>query len=38
MKNNDFVDARDDNGTMPHNVEELSDALVGHKIVSIERG
>lgn len=38
MKNNDFVDARDDDGTMPNNVEELSDALVGHKIVSIERG
>lgn len=27
----------DDNGTMPDNVAELSEAVVGHRIVSVER-
>lgn len=27
----------DDDGTMPDNVEKLADAVVGHKIVSVER-
>jgi len=28
----------DDNGTMPENVRRLEDAVVGHRIVSAERG
>ncbi|MFC1418555.1 DUF7448 domain-containing protein [Streptacidiphilus cavernicola] len=28
----------DDNGTMPNNVATLAEAVVGHRIVSVERG
>jgi hypothetical protein len=28
----------DDNGTMPENVARLADAVVGHKIVTVEHG
>lgn len=34
--NNDYEDT--DNGTMPQNVADLSEAVVGHKIVSVEKG
>lgn len=33
----DEYDYEVDNGTMPENVRELADAVVGHRIVSAER-
>lgn len=32
------LDPDDDNGTMPANVAALSEAVVGHRIVKVERG
>lgn len=32
------LSAEDDNGTMPNNVDELRQAVVGHRIVSATRG
>jgi hypothetical protein len=29
---------QDDDGTMPHNVETLGNAVIGHRIVSVDRG
>jgi hypothetical protein len=34
----EVLDDDEDNGTMPSNVAELRDAVVGHRIVSIESG
>lgn len=31
------LDENDDNGTMPENVATLANAIVGHRIVSVER-
>ncbi|MBM4707830.1 hypothetical protein GS982_01855 [Rhodococcus hoagii] len=34
----DILDEDDDDGTMPENVAELSEAVIGHRIVSAEKG
>lgn len=34
----DILDEDDDNGTMPENVAELSEAVIGHRIISAEKG
>ncbi len=31
------VDAEDDDGTMPENVAEFADAVIGHRIISAEK-
>ena len=33
----EVLDSDDDDGTMPNNVQELADAVVGHRIVAVER-
>lgn len=33
---NEVISEEADDGTMPHNVDELRDAVIGHKIVSTE--
>jgi hypothetical protein len=32
-----YYDDADDDGTMPRNVQTLADAVIGHKIVSVEK-
>ena len=34
----EILDEDSDDGRMPENVRELADAVVGHKIVSVEKG
>ena len=34
----EVLDAEDDNGTMPDNVDELRAAVVGHRIVKVNQG
>ena len=33
----EVLDGDDDNGTMPQNVEQLRQAVIGHRIVSVEQ-
>jgi hypothetical protein len=33
----EYVDSDEDNGTMPKNVEELREKIVGHRIVKVEQ-
>lgn len=33
-----LTEDQEDDGTMPNNIDELAQAVVGHRIVSVERG